>query len=337
MYILSEMEVAVSGSGNVVVARRTIDVGTTVPSLVGRRVATDVFLPAPGRVRPIALCCLPGGGMSRRYWDLRPAGDETYSFARWMAGAGFPVIVGDHLGTGDSTLPDGAEVPLLGQVAAANDAAFRVLLDELRRTGIAGGDPVPGLRSVGVGHSMGATMTIRQQAAHDTYDAVALLGFGFDGTPAHLPPEVLAACAEGTPGDERLGELTLLAFGSAYPTLSGERTTTGAGPRQEGGAGAVQGALDAAATVLLGAGGLLSMLPDNVAADAARLRVPVLVLNGGRDSLVDGRRVRAEHYPRAAAFASDVVPGIGHNHNIAPDRHRLWERIPSWVVSVISI
>lgn len=271
----------------------------------GQRVAADVFLPPAGLARPIAFCCLSGGGISRRYWDLRP---ETYSFAVWASRAGFPVLCVDHIGTGDSPLSDGATAPLLGQVVAANDAAFRILLDDL-----------PGLRSVGVGHSMGATMTIRQQAAHDTYDAVALLGFGTEGLPTQLSPEILAACAERMPDDNRLAEWTLKMFGSAYPMLSEDSAKP----------------MDAATTVLLGSGGLLSMLPGNVADSAARLRVPVLVLNGARDSLVNGHCARAEQYPQAASFTTYVFPGVGHNHNVAPARRQMWEKLLHWAESVV--
>lgn len=273
--------------------------------------------------------------MSRRYWDLRSPEDDTYSFALWMVRAGFPVITVDHLGTGESTLPDGAPAPLLGQVIAANDAAFRTLLDELRQNGLDGGGPLPDLRAVGVGHSMGAVLTVRQQATYGTYDGVALLGFDPEGLPAYLPPEVLLGWAQGPPDDHCLAELTLRMFGTAYPERQVD--TTGAGFHGERIAEPVQHAIDAAATATLGAGGLLSMLPGNVAADAARLRVPVLVINGERDSLLNGRQARAELYQQAASFTTFVLPGMGHNHNLAANREELWEKLLRWVESVIPV
>jgi pimeloyl-ACP methyl ester carboxylesterase len=260
--------------------------------------------------------------MSRGYWDLRPPDDDTYSMARWMAGKGLTVISVDHLGTGESVLPHGMTTPLLGQVITANDAAFRLLCDELR-------DAIPNLLRIGVGHSMGAALTVRQQATHQTYDAVALLGFGTKGLPAFLSKDVLAASASGPPDDERLAELTVRMFGSAYPTRSGNHVD---GEKINDPA---QRALKAAETPLLGAGGLLSMLPDNVAAEAARLRVPVLVLNAEYDSLLVGQPAEADRYREATSFASHVLPGAGHNHNVASTRRLFWEELRRWAVSVV--
>ena len=316
------MLLSVTSPSTVIARQRMVNIGTTSP---GHRVAADLFLPAAGHARPIAFCCLSGGGMSRRYWDLTP---DTYSFARWAAERGFPVISADHLGTGGSTLPPRAAAPLLGEVVAANDAAFRILLDELRLD-------LPGLRSVGVGHSMGATLTVRQQAAHGTHDAVALLGFDTRGLPEHLPPEVLAAGSAGTPDDDRIAELTLRMFGSAYPVLP-RGGTVGGDVHRESIATPVRQALDAAATELFGAGGLLSILPGNVAAEAARLRVPVLVANGARDPLLTGPRASAEQYPAAAGVATVVLPDTGHNHNVAPTRHLLWRELARWAESALS-
>jgi pimeloyl-ACP methyl ester carboxylesterase len=175
---------------------------------------------------------------------------------------------------------------------------------------------------------MGATMTVRQQVGHDTYDAVALLGFDTRGLPEHLPHEILAASANGTPNDERIAGLTLRMFGSAYPMRTGDL-------HQKSIATSVQQALDAAATVLLGAGGLLSILPGNVAAEAARLRVPVFVANGERDPLLKGRRATAEQYPAATGFATYVLADSGHNHNVSPTRHQLWEQLGRWAESAL--
>lgn len=88
--------------------RFEVDVTSIVPpgatTLVG-----DVFTPAPQQLReqPLVAVCLPGGGMSRRYFDLAVAGDPgTYSMARHLTARGMVVVTLDHLGVGESRAPD---------------------------------------------------------------------------------------------------------------------------------------------------------------------------------------------------------------------------------------
>jgi len=313
----------VAGMPEAVVTTWRFDAGGLVPGLDGCVVAADVFLPPPGTApRPLAFCCLAGGGMTRAYWDLRVTGDDTYSFARWSAERGFPVITVDHLGVGDSTLRDGAAAPLVGDVIAAEDAVFRLVCDELRKGGL-GARPIPRLRTVGVGHSMGAVLMVRQQAVYRRHQALALLGFSTKGLPDHLSPEVLAH-ADHEIDDHRLAKLALLMFGSPYAPLS----------RADGADSPTRRAMQAAATVTFTAGGLLSMLPGNVADELSRLTVPVLILNGDRDRLISGRRADAAHCP--AGSVSRVLPGSGHNHNIADSRHDFWAQILDWAQSVLS-
>lgn len=311
-----------AGMPDAVVTSWRFDAGGLVPGLDGCGVAADVFLPPPGiAARPLAFCCLAGGGMTRAYWDLRVAGDDTYSFARWVARRGFPVITVDHLGVGDSTLRDGASAPLVGDVIAAEDAVFRLVCDELRKGGL-GAEPIPRLRTAGVGHSMGAVLLVREQAVYRTHRALALLGFSTKGLPDHLSPEVLAQ-ADREIDDHRLSKLALLMFGSPYAPLDSSN----------GADSPTRRAMKAAATVTFTAGGLLSMLPGNVSDELARLTVPVLILNGDRDRLISGRRTDAAQCP--VGSVSRVLPGSGHNHNIADSRHDFWAQILDWAQNVV--
>jgi alpha-beta hydrolase superfamily lysophospholipase len=298
----------------VIVSQRTVDTGDY-------RLAADIFTPAYA-ARPIVLCCLPGGGMSRRYWDLPVPDDESYSFALWMVHRGITVIAIDHIGTGESPLPDG-RAPLLGEAIAANDTAFRLLCKEISETGIGGG-PIPNPLRVGVGHSMGALLTIRQQAVHQTHDGLALDGFSMAGLPAVLAPEILDTIGDEPPSDELLAELTLHMFGSPYPMIGmvDDHTQEPADP--------VRQALTQAGTRLLGAGGLLSLLPGNVADDAARVRVPVLLLNGVHDRLIGENSVDPAQFGASARFDAHLLPDAGHNHNVAPSRELFWAKVLHW-------
>jgi alpha-beta hydrolase superfamily lysophospholipase len=70
-------------------------------------VVGDLHLPDHWDGEPLVLaCCLPGGGMSRRYFDLQvPEAAGNYSMARHLARAGFAVANIDHPGVGESDRP----------------------------------------------------------------------------------------------------------------------------------------------------------------------------------------------------------------------------------------
>ncbi|WP_436776539.1 alpha/beta hydrolase [Yinghuangia sp. YIM S09857] len=303
----------------VVHTRHVIELDSPALRPSGLHVVGDVFVPLRSSGLPV-LCCLPGGGLSRKYWDLRPGGDESYSFALYAARRGFPVLTVDHLGTGESDLPPGAPPPTLGQVVQANDCAFRRLVDVVRTQLALPAQP----RAVGVGHSMGAVLTLRQHAEFPRYSALALLGFTTAGLPEKLPPDLVAAAGK-RPGDDVLARLTGSMFGSAYPNLG-----AGTSPaRSASESSALDRAIADCTTPLLGVGGLLALLPGNVAHEARRVRIPVFLGNGEHDRLVNAR-AGAHEYPRARSVEAFVLAGSGHRQNLAPDRLRLWEALTDW-------
>jgi pimeloyl-ACP methyl ester carboxylesterase len=130
--------------------------------------AMEVFAPVGDAVS--ILCCLAGGPLTRRYWDLDvPGANGDYSFARTMAAKGHYVVLADHLGIGESMV-DAPDELTVDEMAAASHDAFCTKLREL-----------PVLPAIGVGHSMGSMMTAIQQARFRTYAAIALTGFANRG------------------------------------------------------------------------------------------------------------------------------------------------------------
>ena len=72
-----------------------------------RSLAVDVFLPEPLGRDPIVCCCVPGGGMSRGYFDIEaPAALGNFSMARHLVDRGFIVVTLDPPGVGESDVPD---------------------------------------------------------------------------------------------------------------------------------------------------------------------------------------------------------------------------------------
>jgi pimeloyl-ACP methyl ester carboxylesterase len=158
------------------------DVSDAVPFEGRHRVSTWVFAPAKTSERMPVLFCLPGGSYTKAYWHLEVPGHPGYSFAEHMAAQGMLVVAVDHLGTGESS-NEARAIDLTPEVVAgANAAVFTEVL-----TGAANGTLVPDVGplavgpTVGVGHSMGAMLTIVQQSLHQSFDAIAPLGYGTVG------------------------------------------------------------------------------------------------------------------------------------------------------------
>ena len=169
--------------------RVSIDVSSVAPDGV-EHLAADVVISATSTPEEptVVLVCVPGGGMSRRYFDLQAegAGDE-YSMAAHLARAGVVVVLLDHPGVGQSDVPEDGYTLTPATVAAVDAAAVATILDGLRDGTLIDGvaaftQSVP----VGCGHSMGGLLTVWMQAGHRPYRAIAALGFAGFGLMGHL-------------------------------------------------------------------------------------------------------------------------------------------------------
>src|SRR3954447_14805861 len=134
--------------------------------------------PASNNQPKAVLVCWPGGSYSRDYWDIHVDGYEGYSFAENLAAKGFTVVAVDPLGVGDSSRPKEVDAVTIETMAAAAASAVRDLTAQFA----VGGIPV-----IGVGHSLGACLTIVEQALYGSYDAVVNLGFTHGAKFTHTP------------------------------------------------------------------------------------------------------------------------------------------------------
>jgi pimeloyl-ACP methyl ester carboxylesterase len=309
----------------------TLDVSAIAPAGADAIVA-DVFAPRSGAVAPAVLFCFPGGGMSRRYYDVPvPPGAGSYSMARHIAGRGYVVVTVDHIGVGDSSRPDDGYALTPPAVAAANVHAATELLDRVRAGRLAGAPRVERPVPVGVGHSMGALLTVWQQARHRRYDAVCLLGFGAGGLAQALSEDELRYAGDAERFHTDLSTLVRARWGDPLPV-----GTTATSPMLLAGMAVpddVVAAMEQTTTTLLAPVGLTSMMPGSSTNELQSIDVPVFLGVGSKDITGEPRRIAAA-FTGASDITLFVLADAGHNHNVAPNRVQLWDRIVTWIMSV---
>jgi pimeloyl-ACP methyl ester carboxylesterase len=294
--------------------RRRVEVAGLVATVVEPEAGAN------GRV----VYCLPGGGMSRRYFDLHLAG---YSMAEHLAAQGFIVVAIDHPGVGDSPAPDDAWM-LVPSVVADADAAAIAELDAAL-----GGIPI------GVGHSMGAMLTVTLQARHRRFAGLGLLGYAHSdhyeqtALAAHLTDAELAIVARPDLIEDQLVELARARFGGPLRKATTTRSAFLLGGMEV--PEAALAAIDASASNLLTCCGLASML--KCTADAVtRLDVPIF-LGFGECDITGNARATAGLLRTCPDITLFELPGAGHNHNVAPNRAQLWDRLGQWALGVPNI
>jgi hypothetical protein len=317
-----------------------VDLLVPVPARDGGQevwqVAVSVYLPADESLarRPPAIVLMPGGGYGRRYFDLPGPG---YSQAAHHARRGMVVIAVDHLGVGDSTVP-AAEFTTLPGVAAAGHAAVSAIIARLAAGTLAPGVPPVRLACVvGAGQSLGGHALAVMQAAHRTFDGVAMLGSSMAGTALPVRPGTPAPVVPHGTAPEQVAQLTRAAtdwtwaFHWQDAPLPDELAALIAADIA-GGVPARRTAPPWGSLTYPGFGAV-SMLPGVVAAEAARIDVPVLLATGERDVCRSpGEEVAV--FTGATDISFFRVPLMAHMHNFSATRTLLWDRLEEFTAHV---
>lgn len=285
-------------------------------------ISAELVMPAAEPIGSMTvLCCTPGGGCTGGYFDLGGAHSE-FSFAEYACAAGFACVLVDNLATGEST-PDGERWISPQSVARANAEAFRLAVDDVQRK-----VGVPA-HSVGVGHSMGAMLTLIAQADTGSHIAIACLGFTPTGLPEVLSAEELEMAGTGAVTPETLTRLARQRFSdTGRPT--GKQEARPAFPFSLPGTDrAALQALAATATNLLPLPATLSLLPGNVVESIRKITVPVF-LGGGDHEPWHRPDTVVPCFEHSQDISFYTLVDAAHNHNVAPTRKLLWERMLGW-------
>lgn len=267
------------------------------------------------------LVCLPGGTYDHAYFDLDVPGEE-YSFARWMAERGYVVVAFDSLGTGASSRP--AHDVGFAEMACATAGAVEALRDN-----VPDGTPI-----VAVGHSMGGYHAIVQQAAAQTYDALAVLGTTI-GVVGIIPlPDEMVDAARGAP-EVRAGLIDAVLAGFTEPYVDGDRSAMlEAFHASDVPEHVLTADVDQTTTVVPRRAAAESTVPWFAREAAAAVDVPVFLSYGEIDVSL-APHDEPGYFPASPDVTLYVLRGSAHCHNMATTRHRQWERIEQWLWSVV--
>ena len=320
-------------------------------------ITASLVLPEPGLLaeRPVVCFAKPAGGYARGYYTCELPGPPTErpygSQAGFHTARGWIFVAMDNLGSGDSSVLTAELLTFTNATRAALAAEEEILLR--LANGLIAEDFPPVLQPVriAIGQSTGGCLAIIQQARHQCYDGVGVLGFSavhsHPATPPGEAPVVTPWFSRDIPPDQPGGIINAGAVAAA------------AGGRQ----GSAWNALawgfhyddvpfevleqDLAHYDAIADGGgqqenrdrspwlsyttpheaaRLVLTPGIVAPEAAAVSVPVLSAMGERDLVVDPLG-EARAFRSALSFDLFVCPRMGHMHNFAGTRALFWERI----------
>jgi len=306
------------------------------------QMAATAYLPDVKRLgdTPIVMFALPGGGLTRRYFDLRLPNHEGYSEAAHHAARAIILVAIDHLGVGDSTLT-ALNSMHIEDIAQADDAAVREITARLRQGTLAPDFPaLPRLFTIGVGQSMGGGLTILMQGRYRTYQAIAPLGYSAIHTVTPQPTEADRKRVQDFPSYHNgrwVDPQTLSLAESAKANSDYEyfqfwddvpedikrmrREARNGGPTPDWMSKTIPSCVI----------GMLS--PGYVATEAAEISVPVFIGLGERD-VVPNPLAEPAAYQSTRDITVFVVPRLAHTHNFGGTRQVLWDRLVDWARTV---
>lgn len=290
-------------------------------------VAAHLVLPSDWEIsaEPIVFFCFPGGSLNRFYFDLEPGGQHGLSFAAAMAARGHVCVLIDHPGIGASSRPhDGfaLDPPTVARIDAEVVAAIRARLV----TGLRGHKALSGLRSIGVGHSMGGMLTGVMQAHHAPFEAIAILGSNPFGA-LEILMDALKHLADDPQATRENLAGTLKSLGAEpYKDM-----ISSPGPTSlfEEGDKIGQAAIAGIRTELLTVCGMFSMIPGSWKPEAAIIDVP-LFLAFGDDDLCRRPYDVPSCFTASPEIALSILKDTGHNHFAFASRFYLFDRVERW-------
>jgi pimeloyl-ACP methyl ester carboxylesterase len=340
-----------------------IDVDVTAAAQLGEKVSSRVTIALPNTTvlldPPIVCFALPGATYSRKYFTFDMPEAHHGGEAGWHALRGWIFVAIDHLGVGESSLPNPAKL-VYNNVAAANHATCREVLQRLASGSLLDGFPaITNPLVLGIGHSMGGCLTVVQQARHNTFDAIAVLGFsaihtylrGMPGSPRSRFTNYIPRDNAPIGVDYAIPEirdvlsvnsvmLELIQNPSLYPNPM-QSSLQWSFHFDDEPTAMVERDMDVENPPPWRSGTMPGLVlwvatPGTIAAEAASIVAPVLAAFGERD-ILDDPRLESKAYRCATDFSVFICPRMAHMHNFATTREILWTRIHTWAAHVAAL
>lgn len=291
-----------------------VDVGALTPYGTSIMVAAWLFAPPPAsRLRGELLVGLHGATCDHHYFHAEFARYTGYSFAEYFTTLGYHVLAIDHAGMGASTRPEPERLLTRDVVAAANDHVTREVARGLSEGRWFEALPMSALRITGIAHSLGGMLGIVQQARHRTFARLAVMGWSnigvrFEGENAAGMMEAVAR--EGyLPAPRALTRALFHAADVPADLIEEDDARSSLTPANLGRA---------------------AMTPSIVAANAAQLDCPLLLLFGDVDTSPDPR-AEVAFYRASRDITLVLLRGSAHMHNYASTRRDGWQRLAEWI------
>jgi pimeloyl-ACP methyl ester carboxylesterase len=319
--------------------------------------AVTVTLPEPSELpaQPIVCFAFPGGGYSRGYYTFDMPGSNGGGQAGWHAERGWIFVSCDHLGVGGSSLPNPGQLTFT-PVSEANHVTTTTVLDRLRDGVLADGfPPISEPFVLGIGQSMGGCLAVVQQARYDSFDAIAVLGFsaihtypvtrpglpdqpfpyvprdGDIASPFVANPAMLALRTELWQQADQGDDVHSMAWGFHFSDVPEDvvRADLDDFPTRHG------ASFPWASPTVPGLAAWV-LTPGAIAAEAASILKPVLIVSGERDVVPDPW-LEPKAYKACPDLSLFVCPRMGHMHNFAGTRELLWRRIQSFANGAVAM
>jgi alpha-beta hydrolase superfamily lysophospholipase len=261
--------------------------------------------------------CVHGGSYDKRYFDLQLPGRTGYSMAEHFAARGIVVVALDYLGISDSSRiarPDEAAIPVFVAAQEAATQAIFAQLPEGTLTDVL--PPIRDVRRIGLAHSMGVMLTLKQQARRRSFSSLALLCYSVRGARSQ-PAQDWRPPADGD-AEAQMQQIRAQVLRSQFYLEAVPMDVVLADE-----------AASVPPTPLLGSQGRVGGVALQ---DAAAIDVPVLYGAGERG-------VFANPHEELSAFAAcdDLTfvrfKGAAHALNLANTRAAAWDRIIRWILA----